>query len=469
MRKNVWLIFLAALALILQSGLAAAVSPPLLLRWDGSDARQPTKLFIRNLGTGGADASLERVPAQRGDSEPLFVAAGQSIEVPAGPFDKALRLRVRGDAPLFVLQVPEGFDTGATEVEGSSSLQLDRAGGRLRATVNRPEWAASLISLGATLATGRTGQSHVAAEVAGTEVEVAVAFLAPRSSVRIRLLDAKGAEITVAVASASGPLRWRTRLGDLPEGGARVEVKALQGSARWITTAVEPGGRRVVEMAPPLLAKTGGGTGYFSTTISWYYSGDLYYSVAGAPASTCGTLWTYRNSGPWTSTPGWICTDASGNATKGPWTWAGQSGDETAYGYIEWPGSLYTNVAEHIWDKSCTTTTITSPGGSPPTSLYGAATDVTWGAGFDASWSTCTAYFYDRGTGYYWTPAAGAYSTTSNVGVSCSISGMPGMTVTWSESSIPPGGAHAGGHCYDWYVCVPDGYCGYCDIYTFCT
>src|SRR5437763_366697 len=162
MRKNVWLIFLAALALILQSGLAAAVSPPLLLRWDGSDARQPTKLFIRNLGTGGADASLERVPAQRGDSEPLFVAAGQSIEV------------------------------------------------------------------------------------------------------------------TVAAASASGPLRGRTRLGDLPEGGARVEVKALQGSARWITTAVEPGGRRVVEMAPPLLAKTGGGTGYFSTTISWYYSGDLY-------------------------------------------------------------------------------------------------------------------------------------------------------------------------------------------------
>ena len=335
--------------------------------------------------------------------------------------------------------------------------------------MKRPEWAASLIASGSTLAVGRTGQAAVAADLAGTEVEVAVAFLAPRSSVRVRLLDAQGAEITAAVASASGPLRWRTRLGELPEGGARVEVQTLRGSARWLATAVEPGGERRVATTPPLLAKTGGGTAYYSSTINWYYTGDLYYSVAGAPASTCGTLWVYRNSGPWTSTAGWICTDASGNATKGPWTWAGQSGDETAYSYIEWPGSLYTNTSKHIWDKSCTTTTITSPSGSPPTSLYGAATDVTWGAGFDASWSSCTAYFQDTTTGHYWTPVAGAYSVTSGVGVSCSISGMPGLTVTWNESSVPAVGAHTSGHCYDWYVCVPDGYCGYCGNYQFCT
>ena len=125
MRKNVSLIFLAALALVLQSGLAAAVSPPLLLRWDGLDARQPTKLFIRNLSNTDAEASLERVPVQGGGTEPLFVTAGQSVEVAAGPRGESLR--VRGDAPLFVLQVPEGFETGATEIEAEPALQLDPA------------------------------------------------------------------------------------------------------------------------------------------------------------------------------------------------------------------------------------------------------------------------------------------------------------------------------------------------------
>lgn len=53
--------------------------------------------------------------------------------------------------------------------------------------------------------------------------------------------------------------------------------------------------------------------------------------------------------------PGWICTDANGNATKGPWTWANTPSDQThRYVTIWWPDGTQTlPFKDHIWDKSC--------------------------------------------------------------------------------------------------------------------
>jgi hypothetical protein len=61
------------------------------------------------------------------------------------------------------------------------------------------------------------------------------------------------------------------------------------------------------------------GTAYFSNTINWSQTPDLYFTVIGAPPSVCGDLVTTRN-GSLLVGQDWICTDANGNVTRGPWT-----------------------------------------------------------------------------------------------------------------------------------------------------
>lgn len=212
----------------------------------------------------------------------------------------------------------------------------------------------------------------------------------------------------------------------------------------------------VLHAAP---GQAAGGTGTFNYSINWSQTPDLTYTISGAPANTCGDLLASRNGGAYQRTTGWVCTDGSGGATKGPWSWNNQNGDETAFVYIEWPDHSTTNTAKHIWDKSCPTTVITSGSGSPPTSFSGTATDPAWGAGFDASWSVCFNIFKDTTTGKYWTPAAGAYSLPNESFVSCTASGMPSTAVTWSQSQIPPPSAHTSGDSYEWTAYVTDGSC----------
>jgi len=212
------------------------------------------------------------------------------------------------------------------------------------------------------------------------------------------------------------------------------------------------------------------GTGQYSHDINWANSGNLYYYVTGGPPSTCGDLWVYRNSGPWVETAGWLCTDSSGNATKGPWTWAGQVGDETAYSYIEWPVPYgTTNIDSHIWDKTCATTTI-GVSGSPPASFSGSATDVAWGAGFSGAWTQCLIDYRNTTTGKYWDPATGSYSSNTPPVIGCTVSGMPSMSVTWAATQRPGSGSppHVSGNCYSWTVYVTDGYCSYPDSHNFC-
>ena len=478
MRKKFSLVALTPVALSLQLGLAlAAPDRGVEVRWEGLSEQQPSKLWIRNLSARPAEAALESTSAGGASAGSDFVSlqAGETVEVPAAPLGKTFRLR--GNAELFVLQVPEGFDAGMTELDGAPAVRLSRVDKRLRATVNRPEWVQGLVSHTSSLEKGSIGSAAVASESSEARVEVAVAFLQRGGSVRIRLLDSRGEELTSLVASSSRPVRWRTSLGQIPaDGTARVELSVLRGKVQGTVAAVEPGTGsvrrvRVAAGTPEVLAKSGGGQGYFNYEIHWSYTPDLYYSVAGAPAGVCGTSWVTRNGGAWQPTPGWICTDAAGNATKGPWSWANQPNDETAYAYIEWPWpySSTTNTSRHIWDKTCATTTITSPIGYPPGSFYGAATDAQWGAGFNSNWTTCFAHFYNSTTGKYWTPSAGGYNATSNFFVPLSISGMPGMTITWNASQLPPGYTHVSGQCYEWTACCTDGACGYCDTHFFCT
>jgi len=189
--------------------------------------------------------------------------------------------------------------------------------------------------------------------------------------------------------------------------------------------------------------------------------------VSGGPASTCGELHTFRN-GSWITASNWICTDASGNATKGPWTWAGTASDQTDDpSYILWPDTSETTRAKHVWDKTCPTVTRTSAGGSPPTAWSGTASDAAWGCGFNAAYGYDSwAIYEDLTNNTEWTPGTGAYTATPNFLVSGTLTGTPGFNVSWS-APFPGVGSHTTGHHYQWRFCARDCCCSSCTYYDF--
>jgi len=204
------------------------------------------------------------------------------------------------------------------------------------------------------------------------------------------------------------------------------------------------------------------GTAWFSQTVN--YSGTLDYYVSGGPASTCGELDTYRN-GSWLYSPGWLCTDSTGYAHKGPWYWSSSPSQTDEPAYIRWPNNDTTNNLTHVWDKQCATAYRDSPAGTPPTSYYGHATDVTWDAGFDFG-SNAFSIFQNTSTGLYWDPFTGAYTSSTAKFVPATVSRVNRWYVSWS-TSFPAVGTHSAGQSYYWFTCVDDGNCGSCASTSF--
>jgi hypothetical protein len=106
-------------------------------------------------------------------------------------------------------------------------------------------------------------------------------------------------------------------------------------------------------------------------------------------------------------------------------------------------------------------------GGLPaPTAVSGTANDGLYGSGFSAAFpaaaggynSTCVLYFYDKTAGWYWCSGSSTYGAQFPCNPSCTLSGMPSRSVTWSAGSsvLPPGSAHISGHCYEWGVIITD-------------
>ena len=440
MRKK-YLLALAPVVLILQLGSGwAAPDKGGAVKWEGAADRQAAKLWVHNLSAAPAEVTLEA-----GRAETASIAAHGAVEMQPARLADGAPLRLRSRADLLVLQIPDRFDAGAVEVEGPAAVRSDRSG---KLQITRPA-----------LAPGTTGSARVTAESSMAQIEVAIELLVPGSSVRIRQLDARGREVGSLVASSSKPVRWRTILGPV-DGEAQIELQPLRGKVQGTATAVEPGTKTRTAGSPFQPRADGGGLASFNYEINWPQTPDLRFYVSSGPPSVCGDLWAQRNFGSWTVTPGWICTDANGNASAGPWSWANQSGDEEAYAYIQWSNGLSTNQVHHIWDKTAPTVDITSPPDLPaPTSFYGTANDPNYGAGFSSSWAQCQVWFYDRTTYSYYDPYFGSYSDTYPYNVSCSISGMPSRSVSWSlsPSQLPPGHAHISGHCYQWRAQIYDG------------
>lgn len=442
MRMKYALLALVPIGLVLQLGVAsAAPNRELGVRWEGSVEPETSKLVVYNLSARPAKAFL--------GSRAVSIPADGVTEIPAAGLGTGT-LRLRSAADLLVLQAREDFDAASVRI---ASGQSGQAGEKLlRESVN-PEWARELIADGPNVRHGALGAVTVKSEDPTARVEVAVEFVASHSAVRIRQLDALGNEVTSVVASASRPVRWRASLGPV-NGESRIELRTLQGEAQGTAAAVVEGAHSRTARSPIApLEKVGGGVADFVPDINWDRSPDLMFYVTGGPASVCGDLHISRNFATPTVTPGWICTNSSGNASAGPWTWANQNGTEYAEAYIVWSNGLSTNTAIHRWDKTPPTAAITSSGGSPaPISFSGTGNDV--GAGFSSSWgSSCSNYFYDWTTDDYWDPSSNQYINAHfPVHVACTISGMPSTSVNWSQSQIPPGFAHKSGHCYEWAV-----------------
>ena len=223
--------------------------------------------------------------------------------------------------------------------------------------------------------------------------------------------------------------------------------------SRFLTAALAA----VVLSLPGVAQATICGNAAFNHEINWPNTSDLYFNVTSSPANTCGDLWCWRNgSGFQLDAAGWICTNGSGAATKGPWSSSGHSSDETAYCYIDW-SSCTSDVVGHIWDVTAPTPTISN---GYPSSFSGTATDGSWGAGFSSSYgSYCETEFYDAtpGVGKWWDFGAGTWTGTSPDYGPCFLSGMPSYSVSWSTSTLP---SLTSSHHYYWKVLVWDAYGG---------
>lgn len=201
------------------------------------------------------------------------------------------------------------------------------------------------------------------------------------------------------------------------------------------------------------------GSAYFSSAINWSQTGDLYFSVTGGPPSMCGDFLSTRNGSFYNS--GSVCTDANGNVTRGPWSWANTAADQTDTNvHIAWANGTTTYfTSDHVWDKTCPTISLTVA--SPLYGFNGSASDNQWGAGFDDGWTRVTASFYDQTAGRYYEPVNAYYDSMVEVTFNGEITGMPSKTINWkfdpSRFETPAQGIHISGHTYIWTVYLTDG------------
>ena len=205
-----------------------------------------------------------------------------------------------------------------------------------------------------------------------------------------------------------------------------------------------------------------GGYAYFSNGVYDSRSTSYTYNVYGAPPNVCGTLHIDRylpwNNGQHETTNNWICTNGSGQATKGPWT---PSTDQTGQSiYIQWPNGTTTVGGDYKIDDVSNPTIWSNqnPGvGVPiPNQFNGAASDPKWGSGFKfgpGGWSSITATFQNVTTGKYYDGSG----YNSNIDVFFFPTVTPaagGFNISWSVT--PPLSGHNSYDTYKWCVSTND-------------
>jgi hypothetical protein len=399
-------------------------------------------LWVLNVGNAAAELQVERSRGDITQVETLLIEPGDATRIEKSPGEK--------------IQVPSSGDT--LLVTASAELDIDTI---------LAEGSPGLHKLKGLFTRGQRASAALLWRGSGP-LTVNLALHEPHSSADLQLVKSDGSSLGFVNVSTARPVSLKIDLGRMLAnatyvGLLRVDLKVLRGQVDGSLATAQTEPRRFKPLA---LTKVGGGNAWFSSNIHWQDDPTpLYYHIRGGQANTCGELNTFRN-GSWQVTPGWACTDGSGNADKGPWyayNWTSDQKDDPAY--IRWPNGTSTTTDWHIFDVECPSTTRTSPYGAPPTTYYGNSADGIWGACF-GDWAYVYSLFHDLSTGLFWTPSAGAYSAATNIAVYGVLSGRPGCGVTW-DTAFPPVSAHQRGHQYRWTTCVSDGGCSACDNLDF--
>ena len=467
-------------------------------------------LWVTNLGVDDTKLIVGNRPfdstvAQEGFHASQIIAGGKTVRL-----DNSLPATFRGSDMLFIrsqedvatLIAPVDFSVDSAEFFSAPSRQEN---GKPQPV---PKWVRELGAIGKTgnNVFDADGLGYAPAVKGQTEVDkryafgVGVALTKTKSSVEFKLISRAGQTIKSLVLSSSKRVFWQAQLGEFAGGTydypSRLEMKVLTGTAQGflsikdadtgevtplpiapfagesslqaqaddgklgreessLSTESGAGGPMLGEESSLLPAQSGsGGYAYFSNGVYDSRFTSYTYNVYSAPPNVCGTLHLVRNGNP-ESTGGWICTNASGQATKGPWTGStNQTGQSI---YIQWPNGSTTVGGDYkvddgsdpsIWSNQ-------TPGvGVPiPNQFNGGASDVQWGTGFNfgfAGWSSITATFrnistskYYNGQGYIADYPVYVFGTSSPPG--------GGFSISWAVTP-PPQSAHNSYDTYEWCV-----------------
>lgn len=464
-------------------------------------------LWVTNLGTQNTKLTLGTKPFVSTVAQEI--AGGQTVRL-----DNSLPASFRGSDTLFIrsreevatLIAPVDFPVRSSEFYSSPSRQAD---GRPQAV---PKWVRELGAIGKT---GNNvfqvdGTGYAPAVKGQTEpgkryaFGVGVAFSKANSSVEFNLISRAGQTIKSLILSSSKGVYWQSELGEFMGGTddypSRIEMKVLAGTAQGFLSLkdAESGEALLLPIAPfvaegsleagsaeeqdlfthsgkggPMLSEESsrpvqggaGGYAYFSNGVYDSRFSSYTYNVYSAPPNVCGTLYIVRNGNP-ESTGGWICTNGSGQATKGPWTGStNQTGQSI---YIQWPNGTTTVGGDYKVDDGSDPSiwSIQTPGigVAIPNQFSGGGSDVQWGTGFNFApygWSPLTGRFrqitnpntpqeYSR---YY--DGSGYFSTFEVYFPGTSTPPAGGYSINWAVNS-PPQSIHNSADTYEWCVFSQD-------------
>lgn len=488
----------------------------------GQSGPNHSALWVTNLGVNNTKLTVGTKPlgsavAQERVYASEIIAGGKTVRLddslPA-TFRSSDTLFIRSPEEVATLMAPVDFPVNSSEFYSSPLRQQD---GRVQAA---PKWVSELRAIGKSgnNVFNTDGVGYAPAVKGQTEVDkryafgVGVALTKANSSAEFKLISRAGQTIKSLVLSSSTRVSWQTPLGEFISGTddfpSRIEMKVLAGTAQGFLSIKDSKSGEVTPLpiAPfagegslqgkagdsgamageetSLSAQSGiggpmldeessvpaqtcnGGYAYFSNGVYDCGYTSYTYNVYNGPPNVCGTLHIVRN-GVEEITPGWICTNAYGQATKGPWT---PSRDQTGQGiYIAWScGGTTVGGDFKVDDVSRPIIGINQHGGYSlpiPTEFSGWATDAQWGSGFNfgwGGWSSINATFQNTSTypaKYY---DGSGYNSTSEVTFS-GTSSPPGggFSINWAVTPPPPA-AHNSYDTYKWCVKSND-YCYQCD------
>ena len=476
----------------------------LAVKKTGQIGSNGSALWATNLGVDNTKLTVGTKPFDaKVEQEQLYasevIAGGKTMRL-----DDSLPASFRGSDTLFIrsheevatLMAPVDFPVNSSEFYSATLRQADDS------SQVAPKWVSELGAIGTTgnNVFNADGVGYAPAVKGQTESDkryvfgVGVALSKPNSSVEFELISRAGQTIKSLVLSSSTRVYWQAPLGEFISGTddfpSRIEMKVLTGTAQGFLSIkdAESGEFTPLPIAPyagegslrdqagdggaiareesslsgrsssggPMLDEESslpaqscnGGYAYFSNGVYDSRYTSYTYSVYSAPPNVCGTLSIVRN-GNLEQTPGWICTDAYGQATKGPWTGSNNQTGQSIH--IIWPGSCSTVGGDYkVDDGSDPSLSITQYGSG---SFSGTGSDVPWGTGFKfgyGGWSSITATFQDVSTNKYYDGQG--YNSSSSVPFYPTVSPPAGgFSINWAVTAPPPT-AHQPYDTYQWCV-----------------